>query len=432
MFVAVPGTGRGAAAYSTPNISRGGWLARLTPGLAGLVLSNWYRGRAACPLIGVKRSRRLCARNDAVDPFRTSDGNASPGSRARDLAREAGEGQGHCRRKLNGSGAAMKRREFIILFCSAAAWPLAAAAQTSSKVPRVGYVASSSPTGSSAHTFEAFRQGLRELGYVEGQTITVEVRWAEGHLEQVPELIAELVRLKVDVLVVGNSPAALAAQNATRTIPIVMFAGDPVGLGLIASLARPGGNVTGQSYLNVELNSKRLELIKQLMPGLTRIAVLRNPTVALHANFWQVTEVAARKLGAAVHPLDVRGPEDFEAAFTAAMRGNAQALLAFDDPLTVAYSSRIVALAANSRLPTMYGFREFPDEGGLMSYGPNFVVLFRHAATFVDKILKGAKPSDLPVEQATKFEFVINLKTAKALGLTVPPSLLAQADEVIE
>jgi putative ABC transport system substrate-binding protein len=248
----------------------------------------------------------------------------------------------------------------------------------------------------------------------------------------VPELIAELVRLNVDVLVVGHGPAALAAKNATQTIPIVMLAGDPVALGLVNSLARPGGNVTGQSYLNVELNSKRLELIKQLVPELTRVAVLRNPTLALHATFWQVTEMAARKLGVTLQPLEVRGPENFEAAFAAATRGNAQALLAFDDPLTVAYLSRIVALAANSRIPAMYGFREFPDEGGLMSYGPNFVVLFRRAATFVDKILKGAKPADLPVEQATKFELIINLKAARTLGLTVPPPLLAQADEVIE
>jgi len=325
----------------------------------------------------------------------------------------------------------MKRREFIALIGGAATWSFAAAAQTPSKIPQVGYIAGGNPIVG-GHIFEAFRQGLRELGYVEGQTITLDVRWAEGRLERVPELIAELVRLKVDVLVVGNSPTALAAKSATRTIPIVMFAGDPVALGLVASLARPGGNVTGQSYLNVELNSKRLELIKQLVPDLTRIAVLRNPTVAIHANFWQTTEVAARKLGVTLQPLDVRGPEDFEAAFAAATRDNAQAILAFDDPVTIAYTSQIVALAANSRLPTMYGFREFPDNGGLMSYGPNFVVLFRRAATFVDKILKGAKPADLPVEQATKFELVMNLKTANALGLTVPPSLLAQADEVIE
>jgi putative ABC transport system substrate-binding protein len=199
----------------------------------------------------------------------------------------------------------------------------------------------------------------------------------------------------------------------------------------VASLARPGGNLTGLSYFNVELNSKRLELIKQLVPGLTRVAVLRNPMVAIHATFWQETVAAAEKLGVALQPIQVRGPEDFDAAFAAA-RDNAQALLAFDDAMTIAYRSRVVALAASSRLPAMYGFREFPDDGGLMSYGPNFVILFQRAATFVDKVLKGAKPADLPVEQPTKFELVINTKAAKALGLTVPPSLLARADEVIE
>jgi putative tryptophan/tyrosine transport system substrate-binding protein len=324
----------------------------------------------------------------------------------------------------------MRRREFIALLGGGATWSLAGAAQTSSKIARVGVIMGGTPAAG-GHIFEAFRQGLRQLGYVEGQTIALEVRWAEGRYERLPELVAELVRLKVDVLVVGNSPAALAAKNATRTIPIVMFAGDPVGLGLVASLARPGGNLTGLSYFNVELNSKRLELIKQLVPGLTRVAVLRNPMVAIHATFWQETAAAAEKLGVALQPIQVRGPEDFDAAFAAA-RDNAQALLALDDAMTIAYRSRVVALAASSRLPAMYGFREFPDDGGLMSYGPNFVILFQRAATFVDKVLKGAKPADLPVEQPTKFELVINTKAAKALGLTVPPSLLARADEVIE
>jgi len=236
----------------------------------------------------------------------------------------------------------------------------------------------------------------------------------------------------LQIALAPSSPVALVAKDATRTIPIVMFAGDPVKLGLVASLARPGGNVTGLSYLNVDLNSKRLEILKQLVPGVTRVAVLRNPNVAIHAMFWEATEAAARKLGAALEPIEARAPEDFDRAFAAAVRAKAQALLALDDPLTVGYASKIVALASTSRLPAMYGFREFPDEGGLMSYGPNFVDLFRHAVRFVDKILKGAKPADLPVEQPTKFELVINLKTAKALGLTVPPTLLAQADEVIE
>ena len=325
----------------------------------------------------------------------------------------------------------MKRRDFIALLGSAtAAWPLSAGAQTSPKIPRVGFIAGANPA-SAEHTFGAFQQRLRELGY-EGQSIALEVRWAEGRMERIPELVAELVDLKMDVLVAGVSPAALAASKATRTIPIVMVAADPVGLGLVASLARPGGNVTGLSYFNEAIVGKRLELLKELVTGLTRAAVLRNPMQAVHATFWHETELAARKLGLTLQPLDVRAPEDFELAFAAAIHGNAQALIAFDDPLTVAYRPRIVTLAASSRLPAMYGLREFPDDGGLISYGPNFTDLFRRAATYVDKILKGAKPADLPVEQPTKFELVINRKTANALGLTVPPTLLASADEVIE
>jgi ABC-type uncharacterized transport system substrate-binding protein len=327
----------------------------------------------------------------------------------------------------------MQRREFITLVGGvAAAWPLAANAQAPPKIPRVGFLGSSNPA-TAGHILEAFRQGLRELGYVEGQTVALEVRWGEGHFERMPELIAELVQLKVDVLVVGNSPAAVAARNATRIIPIVMFAGDPVRLGVVESLARPGGNVTGLSYLNVELHSKRLELISQLVPSLARVAVLRNPSLPFHAIFWEEIEMAAHKLGLALQPLDVLGPEDFEPAFAAATRASAQALLALDDPLTAGmYRSRVVALAASTGLPAIYGLREFPEDGGLISYGPNFVALFRRAASFVDKILKGSKPADLPVEQPTRFELVINLKTAKALGLTIPPGVLALADEVIE
>jgi putative tryptophan/tyrosine transport system substrate-binding protein len=325
----------------------------------------------------------------------------------------------------------VKRREFIIFLASAGAWPPATHAQSPPKFPRIGYIGGSSPT-LMTHVFGAFRQGLKELGYVEGQTIALEARWAEGRAERIPELVAELVDLKVDVLVTGVSSAALEAMKATRTIPIVMVAADPVGLGLVASLARPGGNLTGVSYFNEAIVGKRVELIKELMPGLARLAVLRNPLVAIHASFWQETEAAARKVGVALQPIEVRAPEDFEAAFGAAVRGNAQALIALDDALTVGHRLRIVALAASSRLPAMYGLREFTDDGGLMSYGPSFVVLFRGAATFVDKILKGAKPADLPVEQSTKFELVLNLKTAKALGITIPPVLLARADEVIE
>jgi putative ABC transport system substrate-binding protein len=329
----------------------------------------------------------------------------------------------------------MQRREFFALFGGATAasvlQPAAAGAQTPAKIPRVGYIAGSS-AASTEHTVGAFRQRLKELGYVEGQTVALEVRYAEGRSERMPELVAELVGLKVDILVAGNSVAAVAARKATGATPIVIVTPDPVALGLVASLARPGGNVTGVSYFNEAIIAKRVQLLKEFVPGLARIAVLRNPTIAVHATFWQDTEVAARKLGVALQPLDVRGPGDFEGAFTAATKGDAQALIALDDALTVAYRPRIVALAANSRLPAMYGLREFPDDGGLMSYGPSFADLFRRAATYVDKILKGAKPADLPVEQPTKFELVINRKVADALGLAVPAMLLAQADEVIE
>jgi len=326
----------------------------------------------------------------------------------------------------------VRRREFITFLGGAAVgWPLAASAQTQPKIPRVGFAFGSTPT-TVKHVFEAFRQGLRDLGYVEGQTIVLEVRWAEGRLERLPELAGELVGLKADVLVAGGSAAALAAKNATQTIPIVILGNDPVGLGVIGSLSRPGGNVTGLSYYNEAISGKRLQLLKEVVPGLARVGVLRNPRAPGDPIYWKDTEVAAQRLGVALEALEVRTPEDFEAAFATAKQRNAQALLAFDDSLTYAYRSQITALAASSRLPAMYGFREFPDEGGLMSYGASIVFLWRRAATFADKILKGAKPADLPVEQPTKFELVINVKVAKALGLTVPPSLLVQADEVIE
>ena len=327
----------------------------------------------------------------------------------------------------------MKRREFITLLGGAAVGrSLAASAQTQPKIPRVGYVFGSTPT-SVKHDIEVFRQGLRELGYVEGQTIVLELRWAEGRAERMPELMAELVGLKVDVLVAVSSAAVVAAKNATQTIPIVILGNDPVGLGAIASLSRPGGNVTGLSFYNEAITGKRLELLKEVVPGLARVGVLRNPLNPSHPIYWKETEVAAQKLGVALEALAVRRPEDFEAAFATAKQRNAQALLVFDDLLTVTYRSRFTALAASNRLPVMYPYRQFPlDAGGLMSYGPSTAPLFRRAAILVDKILKGAKPADLPVEQPTKFELLVNVKVAKALGLTVPPSLLTLADELIE
>jgi len=330
----------------------------------------------------------------------------------------------------------MKRRDFIALLGSAtaasAAWPLAVGAQMPRKNPRVGFIAGSNPAATE-HAVGAFQQRLRELGYVEGQTFTLVERYAEGRQERLPELAVELVRLEVDVLVATTSAAVQAAMNATRTIPIVMAGGgDPVGLGFVASLARPGGNVTGPSMMNTEIIGKRMQLLKEVVPGLARVAVLSNSVNPIHALFWRQTEPAARELGLELQPVEARAPEDFEAAFAAATRGKCGALIALDDALTYNYRSRIVALAAASRLPTLYGYREFPDEGGLMSYGANLASHYRHAADYVDKILRGAKPGDIPVEQPTKFDLIVNLKAAKALGLELSPTLLARADEVIE
>jgi ABC-type uncharacterized transport system substrate-binding protein len=309
--------------------------------------------------------------------------------------------------------------------------PFAADAQQAPKVPRVGVLFVGNPA-STARNNEAFTQGLRELAWVEGQNIVIEYRFAEGQFNRLRDLAAELVRLKVAVLVVSSVPGALAAKNATQTIPIVFLGvGDPVESGLVASLARPGGNLTGLSLLNLGLSGKRIELLKECLPSISRVAVLTNPSNPMHALYWRETRMAAQTFGLQLQPIELRAPEDFDEAFRAATSGRVGALLAFDDGVTVAYRARLVALAAKYRLPTMYGFREFPDAGGLMSYGSNTPHQFRHAATYVDKILKGAKPADLPVEQPTKFEFVINLNTAKALGLTIPPSLLVRADQVI-
>ncbi|HTK91363.1 MAG TPA: ABC transporter substrate-binding protein [Verrucomicrobiae bacterium] len=326
----------------------------------------------------------------------------------------------------------MDRRTFLAGAAMLLAAPLAAEGQVPGKVPRVGYVFAR-VSSADQRLWDAARQGLRELGYVEGQNITLEVRWAEGRTERLPELVAELVRFKVDVLVVATTPAALAAKDATRTIPIVFVAvGDPVGTGVVASLARPGGNLTGLSFSNREVSAKRLELLKESFPGISRVAALTNPGNPIHAVFWQETHIAAQTLGLRLQAVKVRGPEDFDEAFRAAVRGRVDALLAFDDALTVGYRARLVALAAKYRLPTMYGLREFPNAGGLLSYGADLLDQYRRTATYVDRILKGARPADLPVEQPTKFELVINLKTAKALGLKIPQSLLLRADQVIE
>jgi putative ABC transport system substrate-binding protein len=320
----------------------------------------------------------------------------------------------------------------VILALGLLAAPLAADAQPPPKVPRIG-ILWASPISANAHLREAFRQGLRELGYVEGQNVAIEFRYAEGKLERLPDLAAELVRLKVDVIVATNTPTALAAKQATRTIPIVVsVSGDPVESGLVASLARPGGNVTGLSLMVPELAGKRLQLLKEVVPGTSRVAVLSNPTNPYTGLVVRETQAAARVLGVQLQPLEVRAAEDIDRAFQAAIRGRANALIVVDDGLVFTHRARIVALAAKSRLPAIYPFREPVEAGGLMSYATNLADSNRRAATYVDKILKGAKPADLPVEQPTRFELVINMKTAKSLGLTIPQTVLIRADHVIQ
>ena len=310
--------------------------------------------------------------------------------------------------------------------------PLAAEAQQARKAPLIG-ILWNNPLAATAHIVEAFRQGLRELGYVEGQNIVIEFRSAEGRMERAPDLAAELVGLKVDVIVTGTTPGVRAAQQATSTIPIVMgISYDAVLEGLVASLARPGGNVTGLSLLIPELMGKRLELLKEVVPKVSLVAVLWNGNDPGLALVFKQTVVATRASGVRLRPLEVRADDEFGTAFQTANREHVGAVIMIDDPFTFRSRTLIAALAAKHRLPMMAGFREFTEAGGLISYGANLADSYRRAAAFVDKILKGAKPGDLPVEQPTTFELVINLRTAKALGLTIPPSLLSRADEVIQ
>ncbi len=307
-----------------------------------------------------------------------------------------------------------------------------AEAEQPKKVSRIGYLSALSQPADSYRS-EAFRRGLRELGYVEKKNVTIEYRYAKGKVNVLSELAAELVRLKVDIIVTQSTLDAYAARQSTSAIPIVMIASDdPVGTGLVASLARPGGNITGLTSLSRELSGKRLELLKEAVRGLARVAVLWNAANPDKARDVEATQVQARTLGLELQSLEVRGPDDFDGAFQTATRKRAGALLMLADPLTITYQSRIVNLATKSRLPSMHEQREFVDAGGLMAYGPSLLGLFRHVATYVDKILKGAKPADLPVEQPTQFELVINLKTAKNIGLTLPPELLARANKVIK
>jgi putative ABC transport system substrate-binding protein len=317
----------------------------------------------------------------------------------------------------------------MTLTLSLLAAPLTAGAQEATHVYRIGLL-NSAPTS----RVEAFRQSLRELGYVEGQNLVIESRYAEGRGERFPDLAAELVRLKVDVIVAGG-PAVRAAQHATRTIPIVMAGtNDPVGEGFVASLAHPGGNTTGLSLLGAELPGKRLEILKEMVPQNARIAVLANPTNPRYGSVMHNLTVAAQALGLHLHVVEIRRADELDTAFAAMTQARVDALVVVDDGVLLSSSlgGRIVDLAAKGRLPAMYIAKFHVEAGGLMSYGASFPDIWRRAATYVDKILKGAKPADLPIEQPIKFEFAINLKTAKALGITFPPTLLMQADEVFQ
>jgi putative ABC transport system substrate-binding protein len=323
----------------------------------------------------------------------------------------------------------MKRREFITLLSGAAAWPIAARAQRPAKLPRIGFLS----TGAADPLSDAFKEGLRELRYVEGQTIAIEWRFSGDRVERLPELAAGLVRLGVDLIVVTTTAPANAARAASSTIPIVFVSvSDPVEFGFIKSLAQPGGNMTGLANTNVELSAKRLEILRELLPRVTRIAVLWNPTVSVNRAALRELEDAARALGVELYPFEAQGAIELGGALVALMERRPEALFVVPNPLFFQFAQELADFTTRHRLPTMHGFRENVQAGGLMSYGPSLTDMYRRAATYVDKILKGEKPADLPVERPTKFELVINLKTAKAIGLEVPPIMLTRADEVIE
>ena len=327
----------------------------------------------------------------------------------------------------------MKRREFITLVGgAAAAWPLKARAQQPQRMRRIGRLSPLS-VAAEAPMLAGLRQGLNELGWIEGQNFAFELRFADGNLDRLPQLADELVREKVDVIVTGSSPGASAAKNATSTIPIVMVTtGNPVQGGLIATLARPGGNVTGVTALGQVLNAKRLELLKEAVPSLKRVAILTNPASPYTDPFLQESEAAVHALGIEVRVLEAREPHDLERAFETIVNEHAEALMVLADPMFITHRRRIVELAVKNGLPSVFGERGSVHAGGLIFYGASLPDMYRRAATYVDKILKGAKPADLPVEQPTAFELAINLKTAKVLGLELPWFLQQRADEVIE
>ena len=324
------------------------------------------------------------------------------------------------------------RREFVILIggSAVAAWPVKARAQQPAKLPTIGFLGTAAASAWGPWT-AAFVQRLHELGWIEGRTVEIQYRWAEGRSERWAEIAAEFVRLKVDVIVTGGN-AAVAAKQASSAVPIVFaLVDDPVGLGLIASLARPGGNVTGLSIQNPDLAGKRVELLREVVPGLRRLAIMANVELPSAASEMREVQTAARMLGLDAATFPIRRAEDIAPAFEA-LKGSADALYIVGDGLVITHRVRINTLALIARLPTIYPVREYVDAGGLMSYGPNFPDQFRRAADYVDKILRGAKPGEIPVEQPTKFDLVINLTTAKALGLTIPESFLLRADEAIE
>jgi putative tryptophan/tyrosine transport system substrate-binding protein len=323
----------------------------------------------------------------------------------------------------------MRRRDFIELIGGAAVWPLTAGAQQPA-MPVIGFLGGADPVGY-APQIEALRLGLRDHGYVEGRTIAIEYRWAEGNYDRLPGLAAELVRRKVGVIITHGTPAALAAKRATSTIPIVMaIVGDPVEVGLVSSYARPGGNITGSSFFYSEVNAKRLELLKELMPPLAHAGVLVNPDNPAMGPILRAMTQTAEAIKVTLQPINVRRLEELTAAFELA-KAQVEALIVVDEGFTIANATHIAELAIKSRLPTL-GFREYCEAGGLAAYGVDLLHIWRRAAAFVDKILKGAKPADLPVEQAARFEFVVNLKAARALGFVVPPAMSARANQVIE
>jgi len=327
----------------------------------------------------------------------------------------------------------MNRRTFLCgLTLGTLSAPLATEAQPVGKPVTIGYLGNSSPSLES-NLVNGFREGLRQLGYVEGRNLIIKYTWAEGRRDRFAALAEELVGLKPDVILTAGTPGALAAKHATQSIPIVMAsAGDPLETGLVTSLAKPGGNVTGHAGPGAEFEGKRLELLKQMVPKLSRVAVLLNPDNPFGAITWKGVQLGAEPFGVKLQRVEVRGPDDLDRALAAIKASRPEGVLVSPDRFLLAYRAPIVQFVAKNRLPGVFPYREFVQEGGLLAYGPDYVDLFRRAATFVDKILKGAKPADLPIEQPTKFELVINLKTAKALGLTIPQSLLIRADEIIQ